>query len=72
MAKQEEAERCFNRPEYGKKEKVFPLAEGELAKERKAAPMQKQERAVIKDEEQEMPEIRQRKMDVPPSEKERQ
>ena len=72
VAKQEEAERCFNRPEYGKKEKVFPLAEGELAKERKAAPMPKQERAVIKDEEEEMPEIRQRKMDVPPSEKERE
>ena len=71
MAKQEEAERCVNRPEFGKKEKVFPLAEGELARERKAAPMSRQERAFIKDEEEEMPETKQRKMDVPPSEKER-
>ena len=71
VARQEEAERRFNRPKYGKKEKVFPLAEGELANEEQAAPMHRREKAFIKDDEEEMPEIKQRKMEVPPSEKER-
>ena len=71
VAQQEEAERRFNRPKYGQKDKVFPLAEGELAKERQAAPMHRRERAFIKDGDEEMPEIKQRKMEVPPSEKER-
>ena len=44
VARQEEAERRFNRPENGKKDKVFPLAEGELARERQAAPMHRRER----------------------------
>ena len=70
VARQEEAERRFNRPKYGKKEQVFPLAEGELAKEEQAAPMHRREKAFIKDDEEEMPEIKQRKMEVPPSEKE--
>ena len=63
VARQEEAERRFNRPEFGKKDKVFPLAEGELARERQAAPMHRRERAFIKDQEEEMPEIKQRKME---------
>ena len=63
------AERRFNRPEFGRKDKVFPLAEGELAEERQAAPMHRRERAFIKDQDEEMPEIKQRKMEVPPSEK---
>ena len=71
VARQEEAERRFNRPKYGQKDKVFPLAEGELAKERQAAPMHRRERTFIKDDDEEMPEIKQRKMEVPPSEKER-
>ena len=71
VARQEEAERRFNRPEYGMKDKVFPLAEGELAEERQAAPMHRRERAFIKDQDEEMPEIKQRKMEVPPSEKKR-
>ena len=71
VARQEEAERRFNQPKYGKKDKVFPLAEGELAEERQAAPMHRRERAFIKDDDEEMPEIRQRKMEVPPSEKKR-
>ena len=66
MARQEEAERRFNQPKYGKKDKVFPLAG-----ERQAAPMHRRERAFIKDDDEEMPEIKQRKMEVPPSEKER-
>ena len=69
VARQEEAERRFNRPEFGRKDKVFPLAEGELAEERQAAPMHRRERAFIKDQDEEMPEIKQRKMEVPPSEK---
>ena len=60
MARQEEAERRFNRPEFGKKDKVFPLAEGELARERQAAPMHRRGRAFIKDQDEEMPEIKQR------------
>ena len=71
VARQEEAEIRFNRPKYGQKDKVFPLAEGKLAKERQAAPMHRRERAFIKDDDEEMPEIKQRKVEVPPSEKER-
>ena len=47
------------------------MAEGELAEERQAAPMHRRERAFIKDQDEEMPEIKQRKMEVPPSEKKR-
>ena len=56
VARQEEAERRFNRPEFGRKDKVFPLAEGELARKRQAAPMHRRERAFIKDQDEEMPE----------------
>ena len=49
---------------------MFPLAEGELAEERQAAPMHRRERAFIKDDEEEMPEIKQRKMEMPPPENE--
>ena len=71
VARQEEAERRFNRPKYGKKEKAFPLAEGVLANKEQAAPMHRREKAFIKDDEEEMPEIKQRRMEVPPSEKEK-
>ena len=50
---------------------MFPLAEGELAEERQAAPMHRRERAFIKDQDEEMPEIKQRKMEVSPPEKKR-
>ena len=72
VAKQEEAEERFNQLGSGRKVKTFPLAEGELSKEVQAAPVSKKEKTFIKDEQdEEFPEVKRRRMELPPGEKRR-
>ena len=72
VAKQEEAEERFNQLGSGRKVKTFLLAEGELSQEVQAAPMSKKEKTFIKDEqEEEFPEVKRGRMELPPGEKRR-
>lgn len=65
VARQEELEEKFNRPGQGQKEKVFPLATGALAGELQAVPLSKAERGSGREE---IPEVKKRRLELPPSE----
>ena len=58
MTKQEEVERRFNRHEFGKEDKVFLLAEGQLARERQAIAIYRHKNIFIKDQDEEILEIK--------------
>ena len=68
VAREEEAEKLFNKPGTGKKRQVFPLAEGVLTKELEAVPLSRREKRHGRVEE-EVPEFRERKWTLPPSAK---
>ena len=72
VKKQEDAEARFNQPGTGRKVQTFSMSTGELAKEMQAAPLTRHEKRFRAEEEEEMPEIRKRKLGLPPSEVRRQ
>ena len=69
VAREEEAEELFNKPGTGKKRQVFPLAEGVLSKELEAVPLSRREKRHGRNEEEGVPEFRERKWTLPPSAK---
>ena len=72
VKKQEDAEARFNQPGTGRKAQTFPMSTGELAKEMQQAPLTRHEKRFRAEEEEEMPEVRKRKLGLPPSEVRRQ
>ena len=71
LQKEDEWWKRFNQPGKGRKVRVFPLAEGELAGEVQAAPLSKKAKtALLEEEEQaflELPQHRPRTKELPPS-----
>lgn len=67
VAREEEAEKLFNKPGAGKKRQVFPLSEGILAKELEAVPLSRREKRHGRTEDGEVPEFQERKWTLPPS-----
>ena len=69
VAREEEAEKLFNKPGTGKKRQVFPLAEVVLSKELEAVPLSRREKRHGRAQKEEVPEFRERKWTLPPSAK---
>ena len=72
VQRQEEAEARFNQPGTGRKVQTYPMSTGELAEEMQAAPLSRREKRFGAEEDEDLPEIKKRKMGLPPSEVRRQ
>ena len=72
VKKQEDAEARFNQPGTGRKVQTFPMSTGDLAKEMQAAPLTRSEKKFRAEDAEELPEIKKRKLGLPPWEVRRQ
>ena len=68
LANEEAYEREFNQEGKGRKRQTFPLSTGEFAKDQEAMPLTKREKKFRAEEEEEMPEVKERSMKLPASE----